>query len=87
MVNLPQCERAERVRDYVTIRVLIQELEELGAKERGIGNPNERLQQLKLSCRVLAGLGGEDSPPENQAYSEAREALHALRSQFGSEKS
>lgn len=83
MVNLPQFERAERVRDYTIIRVLIQELEELGTKESDIGNPNDRLQQLKRSCRILAGISDEISTTEKQAYSQARETLHTLRTHFG----
>lgn len=83
MVNLPQCEQTERVRDYATIRVLIQELEELDTKENDSQKALERLQQLKRCCRILAGLGEENTPLEKQAYSEAREVLHALRTQFG----
>jgi hypothetical protein len=83
MANLPHCERAERVRDYVTIRVLIQDLEELEPKGSNNRHPNGPLQKLKQSCRSLAGLGEEISSPEKQAYSEAREALKALRTQFG----
>lgn len=83
MANLPHCERTERVRNYVTIRVLIQDLEELDTKESDSHHPHGPLQQLKQSCKSLAGLGEENSSPEKQAYSEAREALKALRTQFG----
>lgn len=87
MVNLPQFERFERVRDYTTIRVLIQELEELDDPGSGIQHPNEHLQQLKRKCRILAGISDEISTTEEQAYSQARETLHALRLHFGCDKS
>ena len=87
MVNLPQSEQAERVRDYTTIRVLIQELEELDTKENEAGNPTEQLQQLTRKCRVLAGISDEVSTTEKQAYSQARKTLHSLRIQFGCDRS
>jgi hypothetical protein len=79
MSNRPQCERSDRVHDYTTIRILIQELEELDAHTRESGIFSEQLQHLKQNCRILAGLSTEDSPPDTQAYSEVREALGALR--------
>jgi len=86
MVNLPQCEHAERVRDNVTIRVLIQEITDLGVKKSDFGPLNERLQHLKHSCRNLAGLGDERAPPDTQAFAEAKESLAAVRTQLGLEK-
>jgi len=87
IVNLPQNEQAERVRDYTTIRVLIQELEELDTKESDRGNPTEQLQQLKRKCRILAGISDEISTTEKQAYSQAREIHSTLRTQFGCHQS
>ena len=87
MVNLPQFERVERVRDYTIIRVLIQELEELGTKVGDSGNPHDRLQQLKRSCRILAGISDEISTTEKQAYSQVRETLNSLRTHFGCDQS
>lgn len=87
MVNLPQCEQAERVRDYATIRVLIQELDELQAKENAKQHIKDSLQKLKQCCRNLAGLGEECAPPDRQMYSDTKDVLHALRTQFGIENS
>ena len=87
IVNLPQNEQAERVRDYTTIRVLIQELEELDAKKSDMGIPTEQLQQLKRKCRILVGISDEISTTEKQAYSQTRETLSTLRTQFGCDQS
>lgn len=86
MINRPQCERSDRVHDYTTIRILIQELEELDAHSLESEIISERLQQLKQNCRILAGLSNEDAPPDKQTYSEVRETLGALRNQGGLER-
>ncbi len=69
MANPPPCERGERVHAFATIRVLIQDLADLDTKESDSRYPHEPLQQLKQSCRSLAGLGEENSELETQGYS------------------
>jgi len=86
IVNLPQCERAERTHAYTTIRVLIQELEELTALGGKAEEINEQLQKLKWSCRTIAGLDQDGGQTDSQHLAGIRETIKVLQDHCGETK-